>query len=167
MADRNLGAHHVDQIIQIGTMHDVRQHRSIHLLVFVPVRAVQVRNIKIVALIAPTFVEDLFEFFFGIEVHAESEIDAAAARLWRRAICVNDKERRVRSATTKASATTASAAARGPINKLASVGADFESSHAVNESCRASIAKPITNQFISGAATASSTATGALRARGL
>ena len=147
-------------------MHDVRQHRSIHLLVFVPVRAVQVRNIKIVALIAPTFVEDLFEFFFGIEIHAQRKVNAPATRLWRSPICVNDKERRVRSATTKASTTTATTAASGAIDQLASISADFESSHAVNERCRASIAKPITNQFISGAATASSTATGALRARG-
>src|SRR5256885_4606863 len=142
MANRNLGAHHVDQIIQIGAMHDVRQHCSVHFLVFVPVRAVQVRNIKIVALIAPTFIEDLLEFFFGIEIHAQSEVDASAARLGRIPIRVDD-EQRGRWWSSRASActsTSAATAARGAINQFAAVGTYFEGGYAVDEVCRASVA---------------------------
>ena len=166
MADRDLSAHHVDQIIQIGAMHDVRQHRSVHLLVFVPVRAVQVRNIEIVALIAPTFVEDLFEFFFGIEVHAQSEIDASAAGLGRIAISVDDEQRRSWwSSRTGATATTSAATASGgAIDQFAAVGTDFEGSHAVDEACRAPVAQSIPNQIIRGGATTTSATTSALRA---
>src|SRR5437764_9855143 len=108
-------------------MHDVRQHRAVHLLVFVPVCAVQVRHIEIVALIAPTFVEDLFEFFFGIEVHAQSEIDASRAGLWRIAIRVDDEQRRSwwPSRTGASASTAASYATGGAIDQFTAVGAHF------------------------------------------
>src|SRR5947209_14438104 len=105
-------------------MHDVRQHCSVHFLVFLPIGAVQVRHIEIVALIAPTFVEDLFEFFFGIEVHAESEIDASRAGLRRIAIRVDDEQRRSWWPS-RAGASAATAAASGSgraIDQLAAVG---------------------------------------------
>src|SRR5882672_7964517 len=93
MSDRNLGPHHVQQIIEIGAMHYVRQHRAVHLFVPGPVRAMHVRHVKIVTLVAPAFVEDLFEFFPGIEIHAQIDIEPAYARLWWSSICVHDEQR--------------------------------------------------------------------------
>src|SRR5207244_702833 len=149
----------------IGPMHDVRQHCSVYFLVFVPVRAVQVRHIEIVALIAPTFVEDLFEFFFGIEVHAQGEVHAPGSGLRRISIRVDDEQRRSWwPSRAGAGATTAAASASGgAIDQFAAIGAHFKRGNTIDKSCRAPIAQSITNQFISRAATTSAAAPSALR----
>ena len=43
-------------------------------------------HVEIVTLIAPHLVEDLFEFFFGIQVHAQVDVDSALARLGRESL---------------------------------------------------------------------------------
>ena len=142
MADSNLGAHHVDQIIQIRAMHHVRQHRSIHFFVLGPIGAVQIRHVKIVTLVAPTLVEDLFEFFFRIEIHAQSEIQTPLAGLRRRSIRIDDEERRSGRPPSESGWTAATA--RGcAIDQFAPVSTDVVIRNAVNESVRAAIAKTI------------------------
>src|SRR5436853_14093 len=133
MADRDLRSHHVDQIIEISTMHYVRQHRSVHLFVLRPVRAVQVWHIEIIALVAPAFVEDLFEFFLGIEIHAKINVEPAGARLWRDSICVNDEEGRSRRRATGSRPGSATTATRGAINQLAPIRTDFVNSNSADE----------------------------------
>src|SRR5437588_10580910 len=101
-------------------MHDVWQHCAVHLFVFRPIRAMHVRHVEIVALIAPAFVENLFELFFGIEIHPQSKANAAGIRLRRSSIRIDDEERRNRRASTESrAATTTAAPSRGTINKLA------------------------------------------------
>src|SRR6266568_6542825 len=165
MADSNFGAHHVDQIIQIRAMHHVRQHCSIHLFVFDPISAVQVRHVEIVTLVAPTFVEDLFEFFFRIEIHAQSEIQTPLARLRRSSIRIDDEQRRSGRPPSESGWTTATSTARGrAIDQLAAVSTDIVIRNAVDEGVRAAIAQTITNQLAATATTARTTA--ALAARG-
>ena len=159
MADSNLGAHHVDQIIQIRAMHNVRQHRSIHLFVFDPISAVQVRHVEIVTLIAPTLVEDLFEFFFRIEIHAQSEIQTPLARLRRSSIRIDDEQRRSGRPPCESGWTTTTSTARGrAIDQLAAISTDVIIRNAVDEGVRAAIAQTITNQLAATATTARTTA---------
>src|SRR5882757_3109093 len=145
MADRNLGAHHIQQVIQISAMHDVRQHCSVHFLVFRPIGAMQVWHIEIITLVPPAFIEYLFEFLLGIQMHAQVHIDAALARLWWRSIRINDEERwRWRRATRARRPTSATAAAAsGAIDKLMTVRADFVSQDAGRKRSRPPIAKPV------------------------
>src|SRR6267378_2315576 len=110
MSDRNLSAHHVQQVIQIRAMHYVRQHCTVHFFVPGPVRAVHVGHVEIVTLIAPAFVEYLFEFFTRIEVHAQIHIKPARARLWWSSICVHHEKRWSWRRTTRARPTPAAAA---------------------------------------------------------
>src|SRR3989442_15101736 len=146
MADSNLGAHHVDQIIQIRAMHHVRQHRSIHFFVFDPIGAVQIRYVKIVTLVAPTLVEDLFEFFFRIEIHAESEIQTPLARLRRSSIRIDDEKRWNGRPPSKGGWTTTASSARGcAIDQLAAISTDIVIRNAVDEGVRAAIAQTISN----------------------
>src|SRR5437899_3654921 len=118
MANRDFRSHHVDQIIQISTMHHVRQHRSVHLFVLRPVSAVQVWHIEIIALVAPAFVEYLFEFFLGIEIHAKVGIEPALAWLWRSSIRVDDEEGRSGRRATGGRPGSATTATRSAINQL-------------------------------------------------
>src|ERR1700704_1751901 len=129
MADCDLRTHHVDQIIEIGTMHYVRQHRSVHFFVFRPVRAVQVWHIEIIALVAPAFVEYLFEFFFGIEIHAKVSVEPALARLWRSSIRVNDEGGRSGRRATGSRPGPATTATRRAIYQLTPIRTDFVSSN--------------------------------------
>ena len=144
MADRNFSAHHVQQIVKIGAMHYVRQHRPVHFFVFGPVRAVHVGHVEIVTLLAPAFVENLFEFFFRVEIHPQVEVDSTLARRWWSSICVHDKERGSwRRATCGARTTSATTA--GAIDKFVTVRADFVSHNTGGERSRSAIAKPVTN----------------------
>src|SRR5436853_6581343 len=134
MADSNLGAHHVDEIIQIGSMHHVRQYRSIHLFVLGPIGAVQIRHVEIVTLVAPTLVEDLFEFLFRIEIRAQREIQTPLARLWWSSIGIDDKERRNGRTPAEGCWTTCrTTASRRTIDQLATVGTNIVISYAVDE----------------------------------
>src|SRR6266571_2525219 len=166
MAYCNFGAHHVDQIIQIRAMHNVRQHCSIHLFVFDPISAVQVRHVEIVTLVAPTFVEDLFEFFFRIEIHAQSEIQTPLARLRRSSIRIDDEKRRSGRPPSESGWTTTASTARGrAIDQLAAVSTDVVIRNAVDKGSRAAIAQTITNQLAATATTARTTAGLAARGR--
>src|SRR5581483_726500 len=166
VTDGNLSDYHVHQVIEIGSMHHVGQHRPVHLFVFIPIRAMQGRHIQIITLVAPHLVEDLLELFLRIEIHAQRVIDASATRLRRRAVRIDDEKRRVRRASAKSARTAcASTATTGAIDELATISAYFEGRHATYESCRASIAETIANQFVAGTAARTSAAC-ALRARG-
>ncbi len=85
VADGDLGAHVVEQVVQIGAVPHVRQELPVHLLHLRPVGAVHVRHVQVVALVAPTLIEDLPELLLRIEVHAQRGRDAPlAGRLSRR-----------------------------------------------------------------------------------
>ena len=74
-------------------------------------------HIEIVALVAPAFIEDLFELFLGIEIHPQAEGQPTLTRRWRIAIGINDEKRRSgRRATGAWSSTTAAAATGRAIN---------------------------------------------------
>src|SRR5229473_1015807 len=123
-------------------MHHVRQHRAVHLLVFRPVGPVHVWHIEIVALVAPAFVEDLFELFFWIEVHPQTEVQPAGARLRRCSICINDKKRGSRGPATESYTTGGRA-----IDELAAVSADFEGRDPGNERRHTPIAQAKPDQL--------------------
>src|SRR2546425_457685 len=166
MSDGDLGAHHVDEIIQIGSMHHVRQHRSIHLFVFGPICAVQVRHVEIIALAAPTLVEDLFEFFFRVEIHAQCEIQTPLARLRGSAIRIDNEKRWSRRPPSESGWTTTASTARGrTIDQLAAVSTDIVVRNAIDKGARAAIAQTITNQLTATAPTARTTAALAARRR--
>src|SRR6266480_4622859 len=129
-------------------MHYVRQHRSVHLFVFRPIGAVHVRDVEIVALVAPAFVEDLFEFFFRIEVHAKVYVDSAGTRRWRRSIGVNDKKRGGGRPATESPTTAATGRA---IDDLPAISADFKGRDALNERRHPPIAQAIPDQLGSSA----------------
>ena len=103
MADGDLGAHVVEQIVEVGAMIHVRQQLAVHLFHLRPIGAVHVRHVEVIALVAPALVEDLFELFFRIEVHAQRHVEPPLARL-----------RRLRSASTRNSEGPAAAACAGP-----------------------------------------------------
>ena len=84
VADRDLRAHVVEQVVEVGAMRDVRQHGAVHLLHARPVRAVHVRHIQVVALQAPALVEDLRELRLRIEMHPQRHVEAAVAGRRRR-----------------------------------------------------------------------------------
>src|SRR4029453_5478106 len=75
-------------------MPHVRQHSAVHLFVFHPVGTVKIRNVKIVTLVAPAFVEDLFELGGGLEIHAQADINSTLAGLRRSSIGVDYEKRR-------------------------------------------------------------------------
>ena len=90
VTDRDLGAHVVEQVVQIGAMIHVRQELAVHLLHLRPVGAVRVRHVEVVALVAPALVEDLLELFLRLEIHPQRRVEASLAGL-----------RRMRSASTR------------------------------------------------------------------
>src|SRR5262249_57783209 len=83
MADGDLGAHVVEQIVEVGAMIHIRQQLAVHLFHLRPICAMHVRHVEVIALVAPTLVEDLFELFFRIEVHAQRHAEPPLALLWR------------------------------------------------------------------------------------
>ena len=124
VADRELGAHVVEQIVQVGAMVHVRQHLAVHLAHPVPVGAVEVRHVHVVALIAPAFEEDLLVLLARLEIHAQRDVEPPGIRLRRIAIGVDDEQGRPggRAAATTA-ATSAAATTAGAVQHLVPVGA--------------------------------------------
>ena len=125
VTDRNLGAHVVEQIVQIGAMVHEWQELSVHLLHLRPVAAVLVRYVEVVALVAPALVEDLLELLARVEIHPQADVEASLARLRRVAVRVDEEE--VDGGATRGSAAAsaaATAATTGAIEQLAAVGAD-------------------------------------------
>src|SRR5258706_1652882 len=129
-------------------MHYVRQHRSVHLFVLRPVRAVQGGHIEIITLVAPALVKDLFEFFFRFEIHAQIDVQPPGAGLRWRAVGVNDEEGWRWGRTTHRPGPASAGTASGTIDKLVTIRADFVSQNAVRESSRPPITEPIADQFI-------------------
>ena len=122
-------------------------------------------NIEIVALITPHLIEDLFELFLGIEVHAQRVIHPSSIGLRRISIRIDDEQRRIRWSTSECAGTSsASPYAAAAVNQLVAVGADIERGDSAYESGCASIAQAIANQFVARAAKTAATAC-ALRAR--
>src|SRR5882724_5104929 len=132
-------------------MHHVRQHRSIHLSVFRPIGAMQIWDIEVVALIAPTFIKDLFEFLFRIKIHPQVYVEPALGGLRWHSIGINDEKRRRRRPATRWSVR---AAAQGcAIDQLMTIGADIIGSNTTNERRSFTIAESIANQIVSAAKT--------------
>src|SRR5262245_23884138 len=124
MTDRDLGAHVVEQVVEIGAVIYVRQQLAVHLLHFWPIGAVHVRHVEIIALVAPSFIEDLFEFLFRIEVHAQRYVKPPLARLRRLPIGIDKEERGTGGACALAATTTTSAStSASAVDQLVSVGA--------------------------------------------
>src|SRR5258705_1442060 len=84
-------------------------------------------HVELIALVAHTFVEDLFEFFLWFEVHPKGKIKPTLARLWWRAICVTQIQLWCRRNAARAPWATAgsSSATSGSINQLAAIRAHF------------------------------------------
>src|SRR6185369_3882344 len=143
-------------------MHHVRQQLPVHLTHLRPVSAVHVRHVEIVALVAPAFVEDLFELFSRLEIHAQRIVQTSGAGLRRRSISVDKEQLRRRSVCAAAEWTTTLAAATSgsAVNELATIGADLIRGDIADESVCASIAETITPQ-LAAAAPALPTATAA------
>ena len=106
MADRDFGAHLVDEIIQIGAVIHVREERTVHLFHLGPVGAVRVRHVEVVALIAPCLVEDLLELLLEVDVRAKIGVDATSRR--RRLTIGVDDEHGGAAASCRTAATAAS-----------------------------------------------------------
>src|ERR1051325_8927395 len=105
-------------------MHHVRQQLTVHLAHLRPVSAVHVRHVEIVALVAPAFVEDLFELFLRLEIHAQRVVQTSGAGLRRRSIGIDEEQlrrRRIRTKATAWSTTLTTSTASRTINKLAMI----------------------------------------------
>src|SRR6476620_8716751 len=99
----------------------VKQHLTVHLSHARPITSVHVLHVKVVALVAPTFVEDLFEFFFWIEVHPQRKVQTSLALL-RWAIRIDQEQLRRRRSTETTTATTKTATTTcGSIQKLPTI----------------------------------------------
>ena len=164
VADRDLGAHVVEQVVEIGAMVDVRQQLAVHLLHLRPVGAVHVRHVEIVALVAPAFVEDLLELLASARdtcAASRSDVpDRLAARL--RSASTRTEVHRWRRRRRHAHARRHRR--RRAIEQLATVGADVVLRDAGHERRRAPIAQAIAMQ--GGAAAGSAPATAGRAPRG-
>src|SRR5262245_28244210 len=160
MADGDLGAHIIEQIVEVGAMIHVRQQLAVHLFHPWPIGAVHVRHVEVIALVAPALVKDLFELFFRIEIHAQRHVEPPLALLWRLTIGVNQEERGAGAAAGARAATTAPAAesAASAIDQLMAVRAHVIIGDSGHELRGATIAQTIALQ---GAPTASSEAASA------
>src|SRR5262245_12753890 len=116
-------------------MHNVGQKLAVHFFHLGPVGAVQVWYVEIVALIAPAFVEDLFELRFRLKVHAQSIVQSTLSRLgcaigidekqlWRGSVC-----------RTTASASKSTSTAGCAIYNLSMIRTHFITSDTADESC--------------------------------
>src|SRR6267143_3477047 len=119
------------------------QQLAVHFFHLWPVRTVHIRHIKIVALVAPSFIEDLLELFFRIEIHAQTGIQTTLSRLRRQSIGINDKERRNRWTSSGCNRATTSRA----IEQLVPVSTNFVGNDTANKRRRFSITQPVANQF--------------------
>src|ERR1041385_7957117 len=138
-------------------MHHVRQQLTVHLAHLWPVGAVHVRHVEIVALVAPAFVEDLFELFLWFEIHAQRVVQTSGAGLRRRSIGIDEEQlRRRRIRTTAATWTTPLTAppTSRAINELATICADLVSNDVAHECRCPTIAQAITLQLITSLAAA-------------
>ena len=90
-------------------MHYVRQQLAVHLFHLWPVGAVHIWHVKVIALVAPAFVEDLFELFSGIQIHAQADIKTSLPRLRRITIRINKEKRWRRRRSSRGWTTTAGA----------------------------------------------------------
>src|SRR2546421_6296780 len=107
-------------------MNRVRRLRSIPLLVFAPFCAGKVRQVEITRRVAPPLVEDLFEFFFRVEIRAQCEIQTPLARLWRSSIRIDNEKRWSRRPPSESGWTTTGSTARGrTIDQLAAVSTEI------------------------------------------
>src|SRR5262244_1860939 len=168
MADGDLGAHVVEQVVEIGAMIHVRQQLAVHLFHLRPIGAVHVRHVEIIALVAPAFIEYLFELFFRVEVHAQRYVEPSLSRLRRLAIGVHQEERRTSSAARALAATTppaAEAAARA-IDQLVTVRAHVVLGDAGDERRGPAIAQTVTLQRVSTAASSEPASTTPASCRG-
>src|SRR5262249_57075022 len=125
MSDGDLGAHVVEQVIEVGAVVHIRQQLAIHLLHLRPIGAVHVRNVEIIALVAPSLIEDLFELLFRIEVHAQRHVESPLARLRGLAISIYEEERETSASARALAATTTSSAeaTAGAVDQLLAVSA--------------------------------------------
>ena len=101
-----------------------------------------VGHVEIVALIAPAFVEDLFELLFRFKIHAQRNVQTTRTGLRRIAISINEEQLR-RGRLTEATAwttTLTTATTRGAINQPAFVGADLVSRDVADKRRRTAIA---------------------------
>ena len=80
MPYRDLGSHHVEQIVQIGAMHYRGKPLPVHLLHARPISAMHVRHVKVIALVAPSFIEDLLELFFRLQIHTKRSVQVSSSR---------------------------------------------------------------------------------------
>src|SRR4030095_12736811 len=92
MSDRDLSAHVIKEVVEIGPMHHVGQQLPVHFFHLRPVGSMHVRHVEIIALIAPALVEDLFEFLPGLEIHTQRNIETPLSCLRRIAISINKKQ---------------------------------------------------------------------------
>src|SRR5262249_38128502 len=147
-------SHHVDQVIQVGAMVDVGQKLAVHFFHARPIGAVQVGDVKIIALIAPAFVEDLAELFLGFEVHAKGDVQTAGAGL--RSLTIRVDQEQLRSRPRGAAAATASSGSSGcgAIDELVAIGADVVGGDSGDEGRRTAVAQAETNQSASALADA-------------
>src|SRR5947199_8945423 len=146
-------------------MHYVRQHRAVHLFVLVPIGPMHVWNIEIVTFVAPHLIEDLFELFLGIEIHAQRVTHPSGVGLRRISIGIDDEQRRIRWSTSECARTSgATASATAAVNQLVTVGADVERGDSAYESGCPPFAQAIASQFVTRAAKTAATSC-ALRAR--
>ena len=93
VSDCDFGPHGIEQIIQVGPMHDMGQKLAVVFFHARPVTALHVFDVEIVALITPPFVEDLLEFFLRIEVHAQGDSQLALSRRWGHFVGVDKEDR--------------------------------------------------------------------------
>src|SRR5579883_2946483 len=156
VADGDLGAHHIHQIVEVGAVVHVRQELAVHLLHARPVGAVHVGDIQVVALVAPVFVEDLLELFAGFEVHAELRIERSLAGLGRLAVGIDEEDLRAAPAggcRAAAASASASACAGAAVNELVAIGADLILRDAAGERCGPAVAQAVAHERRAGAGT--------------
>src|SRR5215468_3674299 len=134
----------------------VRQQLAVHLFHLRPIGSVHIRHVEIIALVAPAFIEDLFELFFRIEVHAQRHVEPPLSRLRRLAIGVHQEEPGGASSARALASTTATAseAATSAIDQLVTVRAYVVFGYSGNERRLPAIAQTITLQCASTAASA-------------
>src|SRR5262249_19576764 len=129
----------------------VRQQLSVHLLVSGPVRAVHIRHIQIVTLVAPSLVEDLFELLPWLQVHPQRDIHSSLTSGRRIAICIyKEKSRHRRPGSRRRRTATASKSSRRAVQQLVSVGTHLVVRNRVRKHCRAPIAQSISEQSAAG-----------------
>ncbi len=161
MADGDLGAHHVEQIIQVGAMVHVGQQLAVHLLHLGPIGAVHVGHVEVIALVAPAFVEDLLELFLGLQIHAQVRRSAGPLRLAepaRSASTRNSDGPAGRAAPPRAASAAPPPPPRRAIHQLVAIGADIVGRNAGDERRGSAIAQTIALQRAAAACAAAAAA---------